>query len=186
MRASKHDERRRRIAEVVMRVIARDGLDAATVRHMTAPTRSAGTCTRSMARPSYLLGRFGLLGDYARERYKEHLAREPRDLLGYLMAMTATGDEHRALWRTYVAILDRSLRDELFAEEFNSWTSAVLARIEASYRTIHPDCEDANPSARKLLALVQGISMQLLFDEQSWSEEDCRAALAKEIGAPKS
>jgi hypothetical protein len=80
-----------------------------------------------------------------------------------------------------VAIWDKSLRDPEIAAELNSWISAVLDRIETFIRVLNPTCANKDTVARRLLAHVQGISIQRLFDAASWSDEAMRDSFASEI-----
>ena len=48
-------------------------------------------------------------------------------------------------------------------------------------RVINPECADTDRLARRLLGAVQSISIQRLFDPDSWSSEQVSDALASEI-----
>ena len=106
---------------------------------------------------------------------------DSRDLLGYLLSMAATDERNIAYWRAYVAIWDKSLRDPEIAAELNSWISAVLKRVETFIAVLNPQCADKSTIARRLLAQMQGISIQRLFDPASWSDQATREAFTSEI-----
>jgi AcrR family transcriptional regulator len=118
-----------------------------------------------------LLWAYRTIDEWARERFEEAIARDPTDLVGYLMSMTAVRAIDKANWRPYIAIWDRSLRDPEFASQLHSWTDVTLIRIAAFVRARYPECADATYVARRMLALCSGISVQLLFDPDSWQEE---------------
>ncbi|RYE53566.1 MAG: hypothetical protein EOP18_08885, partial [Rhizobiaceae bacterium] len=121
------------------------------------------------------------LGEWAQDHFDESVVRDPADLAGFLMSMTAAGAENLAYWRTYIAIWDKSLRDPVLAAERDGWIDDALERIAAFVLKRKPDCADPGAVARHMLAMVQGISVQILFKPDSWSAESVRTALAVEI-----
>jgi AcrR family transcriptional regulator len=183
MAALDHDERRRRIAEVVMDVIAREGLDAATVRRIAAAVGYSTTVVTHYFcdKHDLLLSAYHLMSEIATKRFVAIYGRDPTDLTGYLMSMGAIDPGDLGYWRTFIAIWDRSLRDQAFAAELHSWTDEGLLRIQAFIKARNPQCIDGERVAKRLFALIYGISVQMVFDPQSWSHEAVRQALATEI-----
>jgi TetR/AcrR family transcriptional regulator, transcriptional repressor of bet genes len=178
-----HDARRRRIAEVVVDVIAREGLDAATVRHIAAAVGYSTTViTHYFAdKHDLLLSAYHIMDGIAATRFKEVYGRDPTDLVGYMMSMCALDAADLGYWRTFIAIWDRSLRDPAFAAELRSWIDEALLRIQAFIKVLNPQCADPARIARRLFALTYGISVQLVFDPGSWSTEAVRQALTSEV-----
>ena len=178
-----HDERRRRIGEVVVDVIARDGLDAATVRRIAAEVGFSTTViTHCFSdKRDLLLSAYHILGEIARVRFEKCFSRDSSDLVSYLMSMSAVDAADLAYWRTFIAIWDRSLRDADFASEVRSWIEEGVMRVQVFIRVLNPGCMDTARIARRLISLVQGISVQLLFDSESWSEDAVRDAIASEV-----
>ena len=178
-----HDARRRRIAEVVMDVIAREGLEAATVRHIAATVGYSTTViTHYFAdKHDLLLSAYHLMDGIAAKRFNEIYGRDPTDLVGYLMSMSALDATDLGYWRTFIAIWDRSLRDAAFTAELRSWIDDALLRIQAFIKALNPQCADPARVARRLFAMMYGISVQLVFDQASWSKDAVRLALASEI-----
>ena len=178
-----HDERRRAIAQVTMGLIAREGLEAATVRRIAAEVGFSTTIvTHYFAdKQELLLWAYREVDEWARERFERAMAQEPVDLVGYLMSMCAVDEEDRITWRPLIGIWDRALRDPAFAAELHGWIDTTLARLIAIVRLRDPVCADPGGIARRLLAMVQGISLQLLFDRESWTDEAVRDALASEV-----
>lgn len=183
MSALNHDERRRQIADVTVGIIAREGLEAATVRRIAAEVGCSTTVITHYFSDKHelLLWTYRTLGEFGHAQFEQTAPPDSRDLLGYLLSMTAVDETNVALWRTYVAIWDRSLHDPEISAELNSWTTAVLERIEAFIEVLNPRCSNKGRVARRLLGLVQGISIQRLFDPESWSAEAERDALESEI-----
>jgi TetR/AcrR family transcriptional regulator, transcriptional repressor of bet genes len=178
-----HDERRRKIADVTVGIIAKEGLEAATVRRIAAEVGCSTTVITHYFSDKHelLLWTYRTLGEFGHAEFERTAPPDSRDLIGYLLSMAAIHDTNIAFWRTYVAIWDRSLRDPDIAAELNSWTGAVLDRIELFIRVINPECKNVGLIARRLLAGMQGISIQRLFDPESWSPDAVREALESEI-----
>jgi AcrR family transcriptional regulator len=178
-----HDEHRRRIADVTVGIIAREGLEAATVRRIAAEVGCSTTVITHYFSDKHelLLWTYRMLGEFGHAEFEQTAPPDSRDLLGYLLSMAAVDERNIAYWRAYVAIWDKSLRDPEIAAELNSWISAVLDRIETFIQVLNPTCADEGTVARRLLAHVQGISIQRLFDATSWSDEAMRDAFASEI-----
>jgi AcrR family transcriptional regulator len=178
-----HDARRRRIAEVVVDVIAREGLDAATVRHIAATVGYSTTVITHYFEDKHdlLLSAYHIMDGIAANRFKQIYGRDPTDLVGYMMSMSALDAADLGYWRTFIAIWDRSLRDPAFAAELRSWIDEALLRIQAFIKVLNPQCADPARIARRLFALTYGISVQLVFDPGSWSTEAVRDALATEV-----
>lgn len=178
-----HDERRRRIAEVVVDVIAREGLDAATVRRIAAAVGYSTTVVTHYFADKHdlLLSAYHIMSEIASDRFEKTYGRDPTDLVGYLMSMSAVDAADLAYWRAFIAIWDRSLRDAAFEAELKSWFDAALVRIQSFIRALNPQCADPGRVARRLFALMYGISVQLVFDAKSWTPEAVRHALATEV-----
>ena len=164
-----HDERRRRIAEVVVDVIASEGLDAATVRRIAAAVGYSTTVVTHYFADKHdlLLSAYHIMSEIAASRFEKTYGRDPTDLVGYLISMSALDNADLAYWRTFIAIWDRSLRDPAFAAELHSWTDEALVRIQAFIKARNPQCTDTDRIARRLFALIYGISVQLVFDPKS-------------------
>jgi TetR/AcrR family transcriptional regulator, transcriptional repressor of bet genes len=177
------DQRRRSVAEAVVRIIAREGLDAATIRRVASEVGFSTTVVTHYFADKHqlLLWTYRNMGEIALARIDDAVTGNPADLLRMLLAMTAVDEPHLELWRTYVAIWDISLRDSDLAAELKSWTDVVSKRISAHVRALKPACPEADIIAKRLLALVRGISIELLFDRESWSADAVSDALASEI-----
>jgi AcrR family transcriptional regulator len=183
MAESDHDERRRAIAQVAMGLIAREGLEAATVRRIAAEVGFSTTIVTHYFADKHelLLWAYRTVDQWGRERFERAMAQEPVDLVGYLMSMCAVEEVDKINWRPLIGIWERALHDSDFAAEWQGWIDVTLSRIAAIVRLRNPECSDPNRTAKRLLAMVQGISLQLLFDRESWSDEEVRAAFASEV-----
>jgi len=183
MLAVDHDERRRRIAEVTVDVIAREGLEAATIRRIAAelggPTK---IITHYFAdKQELLVWAYRSLAEQSERYLTEVIARDPTDIVSALMAMTAVDESQTLLWRVYIAFWDRAARDLFFAELQRAQINLALKRIAEIIRARNGEREDVESVSQRLNALVQGISLLALADRERWSPERVRGTLADEV-----
>jgi len=183
MSAENHETRRRRIAEIALGIIAREGIEAATIRRIAAEVGySTAVVTHYFENKQDLLGSvLRLLGELNHGKFEQFSACRPPDLVGYLQSMTALDPVDRACWRAWIAFWEGSLDSPEFAAELRSWIGEVLARIESFIAALQPDCPQPRRIATQLFDLVQGISTHMLFDEESWNVADLSAALADNV-----
>lgn len=183
MSSAKHDERRHLIANVVMDVISREGLEAATVRRIAAEVDCSTTVITHYFsdKRELLLFAYRAHSAYAREQFEAADVRDARSFADYLMTMAAYDDLRLAHWRAYIAIWDTSLRDSDFLTELRAWSTVSLDRVEYFINQLNSVCSNKREVARRLLAIIHGMSIQRLFDEQSWSEATMLNTLIQEI-----
>ena len=145
-----HDERRRRIAEVVVDVIASEGLDAATVRRIAAAVGYSTTVVTHYFADKHdlLLSAYHIMSEIASGSIPKDYRRDPTDVVGYLISMSALDNADLAYWRTFIAIWDRSLRDPCvrggaaFLDRRGLGTySSVHQSAESSVRGARQDCQ---------------------------------------------
>jgi TetR/AcrR family transcriptional regulator, transcriptional repressor of bet genes len=175
-----HNARRQRIAEVTAAVISREGLEAATIRRISAelggPTK---IITYYFSEKQELL-RF--TWQYLAQQYFEKVtACEPTDIVDRLLAMAAADDSSILRWRVYAAFWDRATRDPVFAEIQRSHMEVALGLIGNVVRAIDATRNDIDQISLLLNAMVQGISLQALVDRGRWPAERIRSALADQV-----
>jgi len=177
------DERRRKIAEAALDVIAREGLDAATIRRIAAELGCSTTViTHYFAdKQELLLWAYRALAQQAHDWIDEVAVRDPTDLAGCLLAMSAADEASERRWRVYVAFWDRAARDSQFAEAQRLHMDIALKRIANFVRARIGDRDDVTSISLLLNALVHGISVQALIDRRRWTLDQIRATLAREV-----
>lgn len=185
MSAENHEARRRRIAEIVLRVIAREGIEAATVRRIAAEVGfSTAVVTYYFENKQDLLfSAFQLLAQVNEEKFDTFAGRQPPDLVSFLLSMTALEPQDRAGWRACVSFWERSLDAPEFAAELRAWIDEVCGRIGWFITALEPGRRDAERIATQLFDLVQGISTHMLFDPGRWPEATLREALCANVRA---
>jgi TetR/AcrR family transcriptional regulator, transcriptional repressor of bet genes len=175
-----HNARRQRIAEVTATVISREGLEAATIRRISAerggPTK---TITYYFSDKQELL-RF--TWEYMAQQYFEQVtACAPTDIVESLLAMAAADERSLLRWRVYAAFWDRATRDPVFAEIQRNHMDVALKLIGNIVRAIDATRDDIDEISLLLNAMVQGISLQALVDQDRWPPERIRRALTGHI-----
>src|ERR1700742_2797180 len=128
---------RARIAEVTAEVIAREGVEAATVRRISA---TAGCSTSIVTyyfadKHELLLSAYHSLNDELTGKIQTILARDPADLVGCLLCMTAADEVSFNRWRTYVALWGHAARDEAWAAREREDVASAISLIENVVRT---------------------------------------------------
>src|ERR1700761_2734812 len=104
-----HNARRQRIAEVTAAVIAREGLDAATIRRISAELGGPTKIITYYFSDKEELLRF--TWEYMAELYYEKVSHGPPNIIDSLLAMTTADEKSTLRWRVYVAFSDRAARD---------------------------------------------------------------------------
>jgi AcrR family transcriptional regulator len=178
-----HDERRRRIARVAVDVIAREGLQAATIRRIAAEVGFSTTVvTHYFAEKQELLRwTYRVMAEDGRARVARALSADTSDLLAALIAMCAVDDASLRLWRVFLAFCDEAARDPVFANEQRVQTDLAIGQIASIIRARYGERADVDGASRLLNGLVQGISVQVVVDPDRWSREQIRGALAAQV-----
>lgn len=183
-----HQKRREAIAAIVADIIAERGLDGVTMRSVAA---AAGYSTTIVTH--YFSGKYDLLKythqlatAHAQRRVHTALAREPTNVRGCLEAMLPISKAALRDWKIYFAFWQVATFNADFTEQEKRSTQhardliavAIGARQEAGILSedIH-----APTLARRLLTIVQGISIQAIVDTTEWSPARQRAFLGNEL-----
>lgn len=177
-----HAQRRERIAEIAARVIARDGLEAATVRRIAAEVGFSTTIvTHYFAnKDELLLHAYRFVAKQSGERFDRVIALDPADVVGCLLALTAADESSFLGWRVYVALWERAKTDPVFAAEQRMGIDTALQRIAAVVKNRFGDRANAK-ALQMLITVVNGISVQALFDPEAWPQEHVRATLGNAV-----
>jgi AcrR family transcriptional regulator len=179
----KNPDWRNTIPEVVLDMIARDGLEAASIRRIAKELGYSTTVVTHTfpEKNELLLWSYHRFVDSGDRKFEAILATDPTDLVGYMMSMTALDDEDLTYWRAYVAIWDKVLSDGVFTAELRAWIERGVGRIERFVTAYNPDCENPHRIARQLLALARGISEQQILDRDSWSRDEVREFFTRQV-----
>jgi TetR/AcrR family transcriptional regulator, transcriptional repressor of bet genes len=177
------ETRRRRIAEATVDVIARDGLEAATIRRIAAEIGcSTAFITHYFAdKQQLLLWAYRALAWQAQEEVGAAIARAPGDTVDALIAMTATNETSMRRWRLYIAFWDRASRDPVFAEERQLHLRRALDHMIGIVRARYGERADLESICYLLNALVQGVSVQALTHQRHRTEAELRELFSRQL-----
>jgi AcrR family transcriptional regulator len=174
------DQRRLELAEAAARVIARAGVDGASMREIaTEAGWTTGTLVHYFANKRELLD-FTLRASIERRsaRRSERSDLAPAEALRVtLESALPTDDDTRVHWIVTVALAGAAASDDRLAatqreayRDYRSYLTELLAQM--------PDVADAPTEAERLIGLVDGIALQALFDPDTWPPERQLRALA--------
>lgn len=176
--------RRKQIMDIVVNLVAHEGLDALTVRRVAAEIGHYSTTvvTHYFSDKADLVHSFGiLLADHAREEIKKFRNREPPDLIGFLISRTEVTDINIAWWRYFFFFWSRTLREPELSDQVNKWFEHSLQELGEFILSIYPDCKNAVDKAQRLTALMEGIAIRRHLDPNRWTAGEVRRVLEEEI-----
>jgi AcrR family transcriptional regulator len=182
------DQRRAELADAAARVIARAGVDAASMREIAAEAGwTTGTLVHYFANKHELLD-FTLRASIERRsaRRSERADLSPADALQATLASALpTDDDTRVHWIVTVALAGAAASDEMLAttqrdayRDFRGYLVDLLTAIDPTV-----DADDARTEAERLIGLVDGIAVQALFDPASWPADRQLRALDASLRA---
>ncbi len=182
-----HDERRHYIARVVERVIAKQGMDAVTIRNVA---REAGF--RSTLISHYFKDKKDMLTftlDSIRSRAAIRVDREfldEHDLAACLETLLATNEDELSDWQAWFGFWEKAT--------FDPELSAVrLGVVEATHNTLKnllerakgrgelPKTVDCEFHARRLQIVMNGLAAHVVMNPSDWPAEAQRALVKVEI-----
>jgi AcrR family transcriptional regulator len=183
-----HAERRRYVIDIASRVLAKSGLRGVTVRSVA---RAAGCSTAVVSH--YFKNKDELLTLIFRHNISDTAARGDAalaasggDLRAYLVENMAL-DDHRLdnwrIWHAYIAQLLSHpdivvIQKETVVERLEQWT-AILESMNA--RGLLKPGLNLRVIAERLLSMIQGLAVQVLFDIDAWPPERQHAVLDSEL-----
>jgi AcrR family transcriptional regulator len=175
------DERRSELAAAAARVIARDGIAAATMRDVAA---EAGWTTGALTH--YFPDKRDLLLHTFRRSLDSRLARRaqrPRhdpvtDLRAALEGALPLDDERRRHWIVTIAFCAQASGDaELAAAQRDAYREFRGHVTELARECGLADGRAAESMAERLIAAADGIAVQALFDPSGWPPSRQRRTL---------
>jgi hypothetical protein len=182
------EERRAELGAAAARVIARAGISGATMREVAAEAGwTTGALTHYFADKRELL-RFTLEVSLLRRRSQRPRRRElpPHEALRTSLANALPTDEDSRLhWTVTVAFCAQASTDPQLADAqrdaYRDFLADITSLVERAGRA---SGEAASAEAGRLIALVDGIAVQALFDPESWPAERQIALLDAELSQP--
>ncbi|MET0909630.1 MAG: TetR/AcrR family transcriptional regulator [Ilumatobacteraceae bacterium] len=181
------EQRRAELASAVARVIARSGIEGASMRQVAAEAGwTTGTLVHYFADKRELL-QFTLCESLDRRRAQrfDRAGLGPREAIRHTLvnALPIT-EESRLHWIVTIAFTAQAHSDVALSStqrdayrEFRSYLAELL--LDDGAASTH---DDAVVEAERLIALVDGVALQALFDPDSWPPERQLQALDVGLG----
>lgn len=173
-----HHARRAQVVAVALRLIAKAGLDAVTVRDVAA---GAGYSTAIVSH--YFRNKKELLHltyratiDQSTKRWELARTGSGGDLRTYLAEIMPLDEERLMEWRIWLAFWAKAATDEAIAKEQRDCVTLARSRILGVINDLHdrgairPEV-DRPLAARHLLALITGMAVEVMFDLEDWPSE---------------
>ena len=177
-RAVDQKARRDEVAALATGLIARGGIDAATVRDIAA---AGGYSTKVVSRyfsdkRELLLLVYRAAAERARRRLMAARTAAGDDVLACTDALLPLDEERRTDWAIWLAFWGMAVSDQSFSREqrrrvrsTRQFLGAVIENAVAAGQL--PDETDAEWMAAELLTAVNGVAVQALFDPLDWPVE---------------
>ncbi|MER7582002.1 TetR family transcriptional regulator C-terminal domain-containing protein [Kitasatospora sp. NPDC097691] len=176
-----HEERRRQIAEALLRIADTDGLQSASMRAVAA---EAGVSLRLVqyyftTKERLLLDAFARLGAQLQARMERWIgeARAPREVVtAILSCILPTDPESRRITRTYTAYYTLVLGDPEAMERHGARQPELLEGFLAQQLRAAQEAGEIDPgrdtgvTAAGLLAMVNGLGSSVLGGQRSGEE----------------
>jgi AcrR family transcriptional regulator len=182
------EERRQQVIAVASRLIAEAGLDAVTVRDVA----NAADCSTAIV-SHYFHNKKELLFltyqgsiDRATERAAIAVGPDGTDVRGYLTEIMPLDEERLIEWKIWVAFWAKAVSDpEIAASQRDCVrrTRGNIARVLAALRERGGlvDGLDLDDEARKLLVIIMGMAVQVMFDPEEWPDTRQHALVDAEL-----
>jgi AcrR family transcriptional regulator len=195
------EQRRTELAAAVARVIARSGIEGATMRQVAAEAGwTTGTLVHYFTDKRELLQfTLGESLDRRRAQRFDRVGLAPRDAIRHTLTNALPiSDDSRLHWIVTVAFTAQAHNDlDLAATQRDAYREfrSYLARLLIDEENVHPGTvpgrtfstrDDALVEAERLIALVDGVALQALFDPESWPPERQLRALDVGLGVDTS
>ena len=170
-----HEERRGQVVAVASRLIARAGLDAVTIRDVA----EAAQCSTAIV-SHYFHNKRELLFltyqasiDQATERCDAALGPDGMDLRAYFAEIMPLDEERLIEWKIWVAFWAKAVADPDIAAAQRDCVRRtrgnimkVFSRLQANGALV-ADLVLADET-RRLLVLIMGMAVQVMFDPEDW------------------
>jgi AcrR family transcriptional regulator len=176
------EDRRRQLARAACRVVGAGGLEALTTR---AVAREAGWSTGVLAhyfptRNDLIVAAFRLVAEEAGSRMRRQLDQEPDPASRLWITLSEPApldDDRRAEARVWFAFLGLAAGDDELTAEASSRYAAWRGLVEEALVGLGRSPADAITEARRMIACVDGLAVQALFDATAPPPEELEREL---------
>jgi AcrR family transcriptional regulator len=184
------EARRAQLTQAVAAQIARTGMDGVTLREVA---RRAGWTTGAVAhyfadKRELLLATYRSRADLIRADVAASVAAGLSPLDALIEHSLPLDDERRTNWQVFLAFMGAAIGDpeltaahEARSRSFHASVGDALQDEVAAGRI--PAGLDLAHEARRLVALLNGVAVQAVFDPLSWGETEQRLAVAEHLAS---
>lgn len=168
------EQRRAELIEVTAREIARVGLERVTLRDIA---RAGGWTTGIVShyfvdKRELMIATFRSRADLARERIDAAVSAGAAPLAAIVEAALPLDADRAASWKVWLAFWGVAVGDEELSaiqmERHRTFSAAIEAALRAEQAAGRLRDADAGREALRLVALLDGIALQAIFDPDRW------------------
>jgi AcrR family transcriptional regulator len=173
-----HDERRATVIGAAIRLIAKAGLEGVTVRDIA----DAVGCSTAVVshyfhnKRELLFLTYRATIDRATERWEAVYAASKGDIRAYLAELMPLDEERLMEWQVWLAFWAKAAQDAEIAEAQRQCVLHARAQILRALDVLHARGHlrsevDRALAARRVLATITGMTVQVMFDPTDWPNE---------------
>jgi AcrR family transcriptional regulator len=170
------EERRQKVVAVASRLIAEAGLEAVTVRDVAL----AAECSTAIVshyfhnKKELLFLTYQASIDRATERADVAVGPDGTDLRGFLSQIMPLDEERLIEWKIWVAFWAKAVSDPEIATAQRDCVRRTRGNILKVLTALHDrgalvERLDLREEAKRLLVLIMGMAVQVMFDPEDWS-----------------
>jgi len=172
------EQRRAELIEVTAREIARVGLERVTLRDIA---RAGGWTTGIVShyfvdKRELMIATFRSRADRARERIDAAVSAGAAALPAIVEAALPLDAERAASWKVWLAFWGVAVGDEELSaiqrERHRTFAAAIEAALRAEQDAGRFGGTDAGREALRLVAVLDGIALQAIFEPDRWPAEE--------------
>jgi AcrR family transcriptional regulator len=172
------EQRRAELIEVTAREIARVGLERVTLRDIA---RAGGWTTGIVShyfvdKRELMIATFRSRADRARERIDAAVSAGAAALPAIVEAALPLDAERAASWKVWLAFWGVAVGDEELSaiqrERHRTFAAAIEAALRAEQDASRFGGTDAGREALRLVAVLDGIALQAIFEPDRWPAEE--------------
>ena len=183
-----HDERRRQVVAVASRLIAQAGLDAVTVRDVA----NAADCSTAIVshyfhnKKELLFLTYQASINRATERCEAALGSDGMDLRAYFAEIMPLDEERLIEWKIWVAFWAKAVADPDIAAAQRDCVRRTRGNIVKVFNRLQAKGAlvadlDVADETRRLLVLIMGMAVQVMFDPEDWPNARMHALVDGEL-----
>lgn len=170
-----HDERRAQVIGAALVLIGQSGLDGVTIRDVA----EAVDCSTAVVshyfhnKRELLFLTYRATIDNATERWEASLGDSGGDIRAYLAELMPLDDQRLTEWKIWLAFWAKAVKDKEIAAEQRQCVLHARGRILSALNVLHgrgdlkPEV-DRPLAARRVLATITGMAVQVMFDPEDW------------------